>query len=114
MEQGATFDNAGTFHNDAYDLGCGFYGGYSFHDTAGGTAPSIVNIGTFESELGSGHEAKVSVNFANEGGIIQNSGKLVIEDPITTERETQLGSENPSASGSPHSELRRPHKLRDR
>ena len=76
MEQGATFDNAGTFHNDAYDLGCGFYGGYSFHDTAGGTAPSIVNTGTFESELGSGHEADTSVSFVNDATMTAQSGKL--------------------------------------
>ena len=53
--------------------------------------------------LGSGNEATITADFANEGSLVQTSGRLVIEHPLVTKRETQLGSENPSASGSPHS-----------
>jgi RHS repeat-associated protein len=91
MENGARLENVGTFHDDSYDNGCG----YGFTGTSiiygGGTMPTVANDGVFQSELGSGNEARVNVDFANEGSFTQVNGKLVIEDPVTTSKETQWG-----------------------
>jgi len=75
MEDGARFENAGTFAEDSYDPGCGQETtGYSFYD-AGGSAPSIVNTGTFQTGLG-GHQSKIGVDLSNRKTFEVESGTL--------------------------------------
>ncbi len=76
MQEGAQFQNAGTFNDSSYDAGCGFgVGGssYSFYDTGG--AASITNTGTFKSEAGGG-TLVVAVPFAGQGTVDGQSGTL--------------------------------------
>ena len=102
MESGAQIKNVGTFYDDSYDKECAYHIGDAF-EAGSGTAPSIINTGTFKSELGSGNEAKVTVDFDNNGQLIQASGTLIIEHPIVVESSTTWGgSENPSAPSQPH------------
>jgi sugar lactone lactonase YvrE len=75
MQNGAQLRNKGTFNDDSYDPGCGYgYGGSSFDD-GGGTAPSIVNTGTFIADTGS-NIYNVEVPFESEGTVEAKSGTL--------------------------------------
>jgi RHS repeat-associated protein len=75
MKNGAQLKNEGTFNDDSYDNGCGYStAGYSFYN-AGGTAPAIVNTGTFQANGGS-EPIKVGVPFNNRGTVLAQAGKL--------------------------------------
>ncbi len=77
MQEGAHFENKGTFNDNSYDSGCGYgVGGssYTFYNT-GGATPSITNTGTFIGGAGSGLLV-VAVPFSNEGTVEANTGTL--------------------------------------
>ncbi len=79
MEEGAEFDNKGTFNDESYDNSCGYgvniyY--YSFY--SGGGATSIVNTGTFDTSAG--FITKVGVPFVNEGAVRAQDGWVGFDD----------------------------------
>ncbi len=79
MEEGAEFDNKGTFNDESYDNSCGFgvnpyY--YAFYSGSGST--SIVNTGTFDAS--DGYIIKIDVPFSNQGIVEEKTGALDFED----------------------------------
>ncbi len=79
MEEGAEFDNKGTFNDESYDNSCGFgvnpyY--YAFYSGSGST--SIVNTGTFDAS--DGYIIKMDVPFSNQGIVEEKTGILDLED----------------------------------
>ena len=87
MQEGARFENKGTFNDNSYDSGCGYgVGGssYTFYNT-GGATPSITNTGTFVGGAGSGLLV-VAVPFSNEGTVEANTGTLEFAAGGVTER----------------------------
>jgi RHS repeat-associated protein len=74
MWEGAQLENTGTFNVDSVYSCEGFTHGYSFYDEGG--APSITNTGTFHSDLGSGNEGLVGVDYNNNATTSVQSGTL--------------------------------------
>ncbi len=79
MNDGAQFQNAGTFTDDSYDSGCGYgVGGsnYTIYSTTG-AAPSITNTGAWKGEAGSS-TLVVAVPFTNNGTVEGHTGTLAL------------------------------------
>ena len=80
MQEGARFENSGTFNDDSYDSGCGYgVGGDSYAIYGTGGAASVVNTGSFVADAGS-DTLVVAVPFSNEGTVEAHSGTLNLSD----------------------------------
>jgi hypothetical protein len=91
MEDGARLENAGTFAEDSYDPSCGHETtGYSFYDTSG-SAPSIVNTGTFQTDVGA-RQTKIGVNVSNRNTFEVQSGTLELTGGGSSTNGTWLAS----------------------
>ncbi len=78
MSAGAQIRNSGVFKTDTASS----WDGFRFSPETG-TAPSILNTGTFEKSAGS-YETEVEVNFENEGTVNQHTGPLEFRRGTTT------------------------------
>ena len=93
LSEGARFDNAGTFIDDAVGTKCG-KGELSIGEQ--GTPESrFTNGGTFKVNAGT-KTIEVEPHFAIDGPIKVESGHLVIYHPIIPEGAKSRGGENPS------------------
>jgi RHS repeat-associated protein len=76
LAEGARFDNQGTFKDNS-EASC--YGPQIKPSGSGGTAPSLLNTGTFEKTAGGG-TSTVAVNFGNDGHVEAQTGELDFAD----------------------------------
>ncbi|MBA3808277.1 MAG: RHS repeat protein, partial [Solirubrobacterales bacterium] len=94
LREGAQFKNQGTFNANP--------DGNSISREGEGTAPLIVNTGTFQKTTGTG-TTRIEVNFENLGIVREETGRLEFKYPVVTGQSSQYGGpENPSAPGQPH------------
>jgi RHS repeat-associated protein len=104
MSHGAVLRNAGTMQAGSERVEPG--GGAIGHGE--GTAPLLVNTGTFYKGEGSGVTI-VNVPFENQGIVEARLGEFRFTEPIGSEPSTQYGgAEDPSAPGQIHSTCGKP------
>jgi RHS repeat-associated protein len=72
MSDGAQIENTATFKTNTSEGWDGFY-------AESGSAPSILNTGTFEKVAGS-EETEVKVNFVNDGRVLALAGELMFDE----------------------------------
>ncbi len=80
MQNGAQLNNTGTFNADAYPASCVSGPNYDSIYTTEGSAPAVINTGTFNVNVGSANTFDIAVPFDNQDTVNGQSGTLQLSD----------------------------------